>query len=96
MKKPSSFALLLAPLVVALLGAACHKNSAPTEECCGDARVGVTEPAETPTLALLQDPADVEPFTVRDLDGASISSPICAARGAVRILSCFPINLSNT
>ncbi len=74
-KKPSFQAFLLAILVVGSLGlAACSKSGTPPEECCGDTKPVVTEPGEAPTLALLKEPADVAPFTVKDLDGKTISS----------------------
>lgn len=74
MKKPHLLPFLLATVVVSLLGAvACSKNGASPEECCGNTKPAVSEAGEAPTLALLKDPVDVTPFTVRDLDGKSIS-----------------------
>lgn len=73
-KTPCFQPLLLATVVAGLLtGVACSKNGAPPEECCGETRPAVTEPSEAPTLALLKDPVTVPPFTVRDLDGKTIS-----------------------
>jgi thiol-disulfide isomerase/thioredoxin len=73
-KKPHLLPFLLATVVVSLLGAvACSKNGASPEECCGNTKPAVSEAGEAPTLALLKDPVDVTPFTVRDLDGKSIS-----------------------
>lgn len=66
--------LLLATVLAGLLGAAaCSRTGAPPEECCGNTKPVVAEPGEAPTLALLKDPVDVTPFTVRDLDGKAIS-----------------------
>ena len=76
-KTPSFQAFLLAILVVGSLGlSACNKSSTPPEECCGEAKnaaSAVEEPAETASLALLSEPIAVAPFTVRDVDGKTIS-----------------------
>lgn len=86
-KKPSFATLLPAALLFVALGmAACNKNSANPEECCGDIKhPAVTEPGEAPTLALLKDPTAVPGFTVRDLDGKSIS--IADLRGKVVLVN---------
>ncbi|MFN7918389.1 MAG: TlpA disulfide reductase family protein [Vicinamibacterales bacterium] len=65
---------LLATVVAGLIAAAgCSKSGTPPEDCCGNTKPVVAEPGEAPTLALLKDPAQVQPFTVRDLDGKAIS-----------------------
>ncbi|MGE3956520.1 MAG: TlpA disulfide reductase family protein [Vicinamibacterales bacterium] len=75
--KASIRPILLAAFAAGLLGVtACNRTAAPPEECCGDAKAAapvVEEPAETATLALLSEPIDVAPFTVRDVDGKAIS-----------------------
>ena len=81
MKKPY---LPLCALVVLLAGlAACSKNGAPPEECCGETKAANATPGEsavetapegTPALALLREPMDVAPFTATDLDGKTINS----------------------
>ena len=81
MKKPY---LPLCALLVLLAGlAACSKNGAPPEECCGETKAAnaatgepavETAPEGTPALALLREPMDVAPFTATDLDGKTINS----------------------
>ena len=72
------YALLLCVGLAAAGAAACSKNAAPpataAADCCGDTKAANAAEAEGhPTLALLKEPMDVAPFTVKDLAGNTIN-----------------------